>query len=143
MSQKTDPELIGNHLIEEAIHAFKEQTTDETLAHVLTVIRNRVQEQGHLIIAVDMVVQGAPLSIRPVTTSDGSKWWAVFTSYEEEMKGKGKAQPVSLFTASMEQIFNQVKVVPEISGVIVNPWSESLPLNKKLIDLVMQYRTSN
>ena len=106
MSQKTDPELIGNHLIEEAIHAFTEQTTDETLAHVLTVIRNRVQEQGHLIIAVDMVVQGAPLSIRPVTTSDGNKWWAVFTSYEEEMKGKGKAQPVSLFTASMEQIFD-------------------------------------
>ena len=143
MKQEAPTSISRSSSLEEAIHAFKEQTTDETLAHVLTVIRNRVQEQGHLIIAVDMVVQGAPLSIRPVTTSDGSKWWAVFTSYEEEMKGKGKAQPVSLFTASMEQIFDQVKVVPEISGVIVNPWSESLPLNEKLIDLVMQYRTSN
>ena len=143
MKQEAPTSISRSSSLEEAIHAFKEQTTDETLAHVLTVIRNRVQEQGHLIIAVDMVVQGAPLSIRPVTTSDGSKWWAVFTSYEEEMKGKGKAQPVSLFTASMEQIFDQVKVVPEISGVIVNPWSESLPLNEKLIDLVMQYRKSN
>ena len=140
MSKKTDKELVGNYMIEKAVHTFKEQTTDETLAYVLTAIRQRVKEHGHFVIAVDYVMQGAPLTIRPLATSDGNQWWAVFTSYEEEMKGKGKSQPVSLFTADMEQIFDQVRNVPEINGVIINPWSESLVLNKKLIDVVMQYR---
>ncbi len=140
MNKKTDKELVGNYMIEEAIRTFKENSTEGTLAHLLTAIRHRVKEHGHFIIAVDFVMQGAPLSIRPVVTSDGNKWWAIFTSYEEEMNGKGKSEPVSLFTADMEQIFDQVKNAEEIKGVILNPWTSAIVLNKQLIDVIMQYR---
>lgn len=48
-----DKGLQGNETIEEAILALQEQTSQEMLAHALTVVRRRMKEGGQLIVAVD------------------------------------------------------------------------------------------
>ena len=42
----TDKGLSGNEKIEEAIAALQEEPSQELLAHTLTVIRRRMQEDG-------------------------------------------------------------------------------------------------
>lgn len=48
-----DKGLSGNEKIEEAIAALQEEPSQELLAHTLTVIRRRMQEDGQLILAVE------------------------------------------------------------------------------------------
>ena len=48
-----DKGLQGNETIEKAILALQEQTSQEMLAHALTVVRRRMKEGGQLIVAVD------------------------------------------------------------------------------------------
>lgn len=50
----TDKTLQGNNKIESAIAALQQEPSQEMLAHVLTVIRRRMNEHGELIIAVDL-----------------------------------------------------------------------------------------
>ena len=48
-----DQVLQGNEKIEEAIRGLQNEPTQEMLAHALTVVRRRMKENGHLIVAVD------------------------------------------------------------------------------------------
>ena len=48
-----DEGLKGNEKIEEAIQALQQESTQEQLAHTLTVIRRRMRENGQLIVAVE------------------------------------------------------------------------------------------
>lgn len=50
-----DKGLSGNEKIEEAIAALQEEPSQELLAHTLTVIRRRMQEDGQLILAVELL----------------------------------------------------------------------------------------
>ena len=50
--EQLDKTLNGNKKIETAIAALQKEATEEMLAHTLTVIRHRMQEQAQLIIAV-------------------------------------------------------------------------------------------
>ena len=51
--KQLDKTLNGNEKIETAIAALQKEATEEMLAHTLTVIRHRMQEQAQLIIAVE------------------------------------------------------------------------------------------
>ena len=84
-----DKGLSGNEKIEEAIAALQEEPSQELLAHTLTVIRRRMQEDGQLILAVEPPAGEAQLRIQAVQTSDGKQWWSAFTGFEEELKGSG------------------------------------------------------
>ena len=66
--------------------------TQEMLAHVLTVIRRRMNEHGELIIAVDPSSAASGLQVQAIQTDDGRKWWAAFTSFDEELKGSGSVE---------------------------------------------------
>ena len=46
MNNNTDKGLQGNEKIEEAIAGLQKETTQEMLAHALTVIRRRMKEGG-------------------------------------------------------------------------------------------------
>lgn len=81
-----DKGLSGNEKIEEAIAALQEEPSQELLAHTLTVIRRRMQEDGQLILAVEPPAGEAQLRIQAVQTSDGKQWWSAFTGFEEELK---------------------------------------------------------
>ena len=85
----TDKTLQGNNKIESAIAALQQEPSQEMLAHTLTVIRRRMNEHGELIIAIDPSSAASGLQVQAIQTDDGRKWWAAFTSFDEELKGSG------------------------------------------------------
>ena len=129
-----DKGLQGNETIEEAILALQEQTSQEMLAHALTVVRRRMKEGGQLIVAVDPPKTSGQMEVQILKTQDGRTWWAAFTSFEEELKGAEQVQ--STFLVDMEKLFDAALTVKEISGVILNPWNRTIQLDKTLIRMI-------
>ena len=132
---KTDEGLLGNEKIEEAIVALQQQPTQELLAHALTVVRRRMRENGQVIIAVEPNGAAGQMKLQAVKTSDGKIWWAVFTSFDEELKG-GKSV-MSTFMTDIGKLLEAALSEEEISGVIINPWNRTLMLDKTLIRIVL------
>ena len=135
-----DDGLIGNENIEEAIVALQQKPSEELLAHALTVVRRRMREKGQVILAVDMPQEQtanptAPMQIQAVKTGDGKAWWVAFTSFDEELRGGDQVK--STFLADLEQMFRTALTVPEIEGVILNPWNRTMMLDKSLIRIVL------
>lgn len=130
-----DETLQGNEKIEEAVAALQQEPTQEQLAHTLTVLRRRIREGGQLIVAVEPAAAGVPLNLKTVQTQDGTSWWYAFTSFDEEMQGAEAVQ--STFLADIGQLFSTALTVPEISGIIVNPWRRTLMLDKTLIQIIL------
>lgn len=135
-----DEGLIGNEKMEEAIAALQQEPGEELLAHALTVVRRRMREKGQVILAVDMpqeqnATPATPMQIQAVKTADGKAWWVAFTSFDEELRGGDQVK--STFLADLEQIFRTALTVPEIEGVILNPWNRTMMLEKSLIRIIL------
>ena len=132
---KTDEGLLGNEKIEDAIAALQQQPTQELLAHALTVVRRRMRENGQVIIAVEPNGAAGQMKLQAVKISDGKNWWAVFTSFDEELKG-GKSV-MSTFMTDIGKLLEAALSEEEISGVIINPWNRTLMLDKTLIRIML------
>jgi len=135
-----DEGLIGNEKMEEAIAALQQEPGEELLAHALTVVRRRMREKGQVILAVDMpqeqsATPATPMQIQAVKTADGKVWWVAFTSFDEELRSGDQVK--STFLADLEQIFRTALTVPEIEGVILNPWNRTMMLEKSLIRIIL------
>lgn len=134
MEQTKDEGLRGNEKIEQAICALQQQPNEEQLAHTLTVLRRRMTENGQLVAAVQPDNSTGQMQLRTVQTADGGLWWYAFTSFDEEMKGAEAVQ--STFLVEMEPLFRQALTVPEIRGIILNPWNRTLQLDKTLLRII-------
>lgn len=132
---KTDEGLIGNEQIEEAIKSLQSESTQEMLAHTLTVIRKRMKKGGQVIIAVEPSLGSQQMNISVVKTSDGLTWWTAYTSFDEEMKGGTEVK--STFLTDMEKLFRLAAQVDEINGIILNPWNRTIMLDKSLINIIL------
>ena len=132
--KQTDEGLRENEKLEEAIKALQQNPTQEMLAHALTVVRRRMQAHGQLIVAVEPSVGNQQMRLQAIQTDDGKKWWAAFTSFDEELKGGGSV--MSTFLTDMEKLFVSALSVDEIEGVIINPWNRTLMLDKNLIRII-------
>ena len=131
MNRSKDEGLNGNEKIEQAVAALQQEPTQEQLAHTLTVIRRRMKEHGQFVVAVEPNLSSEQMQLRTIRTADGASWWYAFTSFEEELKG---AEPVqSTFLVDMDKLFDAALAVPEISGIILNPWNRTIQLDKTLI----------
>ena len=130
-----DKGLQGNEKIEQAIAALQQEATQELLAHALTVIRRRMNENGQFILAVEPPTGDNQLRIGTVKTGDNKVWWAAFTGFEEELKGGGSVQ--STFLTDIGRLFNSAVQVNEIEGIILNPWNRTIMLDKNLINIVL------
>lgn len=86
--EQRDEGLKGNEKIEEAIAALQQEATPEMLAHALTVIRKRVRENGQVIVAVEPPTGDGQIRLQAVKAGEGT-WFAAFTGFEEELKGRG------------------------------------------------------
>ena len=64
MAISQDETLKGNKKIEEAILGLQEETSQEMLAHVLTVIRRRMNENGQVIVAVEMNPGSSQMAVK-------------------------------------------------------------------------------
>ena len=69
-NSKVDEGLQGNEKIEEAILGLQTESTQEMLAHTLTVIRRRMKEKGQVILAVEPPKGLEQIQIQAVQTSD-------------------------------------------------------------------------
>ena len=134
MEQTKDEGLRRNEKIEQAIYALQQQPNEEQLAHTLTVLRRRMTENGQLVAAVQPDNSTGQMQLRTVQTADGGLWWYAFTSFDEEMKGAEAVQ--STFLVEMEPLFRQAPTVPEIRGIILNPWNRTLQLDKTLLRII-------
>lgn len=134
-NENQDEGLKGNEKIEDAIAALQSNATEELLAHTLTVIRRRMKEGGQLIVAVEPSVQGTQMNLQTVKTTDGAVWWSAFTSFEEELKGADQIK--STFLTDIDKLFQTALSVPEIKGIILNPWNRTIMLDKYLIEIIM------
>ena len=134
---KADEGLQGNDKIEKAIAGLQKETTQEMLAHTLTVIRRRMKDAGQLIIAVEPPSGDGQLRLEAVRTEDGKNWWVAFTSFEEELKGADTMK--STFLSDIGKLFQTALTVPEIEEIIINPWNRTIMLDKKLIRIIMPY----
>ena len=132
--KQVDEGLQGNEKVEMAIMALQQEPTGEMLAHALTVIRRRMRESGQLILAFEAPA-GEMMQVQAIQTKDGQRWWAVFTGFEEELKGSGSV--MSTFLTDMEQLFRKALLADEIQGVILNPWQKTLMLDKTLIRIIL------
>lgn len=130
----TDEELKDNERMEQAILSLQQNPTQEMLAHALTVVRRRMQAHGQLIVAVEPSVGNQQIRLQAIQTDDGKKWWAAFTSFDEELKGGGSV--MSTFLTDMEKLLVSALSVDEIEGVIINPWNRTLMLDKNLIRII-------
>ena len=99
-----DEGLRGNEKIEEAIAGLQQEPTQEMLAHVLTVVRRRMKENGQLIVAVEPSVGGGQLLLQTVKTSDGKLWWAAFTGFEEELRGSDRVKSTLMLEKELIRI---------------------------------------
>ena len=135
MDNKIDQGLLGNEKIEDAIAALQQEPTEELLAHVLTVVRRRMRENGQVIIAIEPNAEAGQMKLQAVQTSDGNSWWAVFTSFDEEMKGSGSV--MSTFMTDIGKVLEAALSEEEIHGVIINPWNRTLMLDKTLIRIIL------
>lgn len=129
-----DPGLNGNEAIEQAIFALQQEPTQEQLAHTLTVLRRRMKAHGQFVVAVDPNPASTQMQLKTVQTADGAHWWYAFTSFEEEMKGAEAVH--STFLAEIESLFDAALTVPEIQGIILNPWNRTLQLDKTLLSII-------
>ena len=73
--------------------------------------------------------------MQAVQTDDGRKWWAAFTSFDEELKGSGSV--MSTFLTDMKQLFTTAITTEGIEGVIINPWNRTIMLDKTLIRIIL------
>lgn len=126
--------LQGNEIIEQAIAALQQSATPELLAHALTAIRRRIRGNGQFVVAVEPG-PATQMSLKTVQTPDGRAWWYAFTSFEEEMQGAEQVQ--STFMADIGKLLETALTVPEIEGIILNPWHRTLMLDKTLIQIIL------
>ena len=130
-----DKKVTVNDKIEKAIAGLQKETTQEMLAHTLTVIRRRMKDAGQLIIAVEPPSGDGQLRLEAVRTEDGKNWWVAFTSFEEELKGGGSVK--STFLTDIDKLFELTLQTDEIEGVILNPWNRTIMLDKYLIEIIL------
>lgn len=134
MNNQNDENLMGNEKIEEAVLALQNNPCDELLAHALTVIRRRMREGGHLILAVDSKVESQNLQLRILNTDDGKKWFYAFTSFDEQVKGSEAI--MSGFTAHIGKLLRLSLDTAEVEGLIINPWNRTIMLDKEWIRII-------
>ena len=95
----------------------------------------RSRENGQFVVAVEPNPGTTQMSLKVVQTPDGRAWWYAFTSFEEEMRGAEQVQ--STFMADIGKLLETALTVPEIEGIILNPWHRTLMLDKTLIQIIL------
>ena len=133
--EQIDVSLIGNDKIEEAIVNIQKEPTEENLVRALSIVRHRMNDKGQLIIAVEPPLPDGKLNLKVIKTEDGQMWWTAYTSFDEELKGADQVK--STFLSEIGRMFEAALTVPEIAGIIINPWNRTIMLDKHLIRIIM------
>lgn len=136
MSEKNarDRFLEGNELVEKAIERYHAESNKENLVGVLDAIRTRMHADGQFIFPIIRDEEDADrFAFQCITTREGKKWNAAFTSHAEFEKGES-SDVISNFIDVMMRNNLQMKA----EGIIINPWGKSFMLSNKLIEMIFK-----
>ncbi len=131
---REDEGLAGNRKLEEYIGMLQREPSQELLAVTLTSVRRRMKEHGQMIVPVEPDVSGQ-MKVQIMQLENGEKWLAVFTGFEEQMKGNSRV--MSTFLADIGQLLRMALQEESVQGLLVNPWNRSLRLSKDLIWIIL------
>lgn len=133
-SMEMDTGLAGNDTLEEKIHMLQTEPSQEMLAVVLTALRRRMKEHGQMIVPVDPT-SSDQAKVQIMQLENGERWLAVFTSFDEQLKGGGKV--MSTFLSDIGQLLKMTLQEDSVEGLLINPWNRSLRLSKDLIRIIL------
>lgn len=133
--ENKDKGLIGNENIEDAIVRVQKEPSVETLAHALTMFRKRMNEKGQFVIALKPGTDMNNMQVQLTKDDDGRTWWMAFTGFDEELRGG--EQVMSTFLVDIRQLFLAALASEEIDGIIINPWSKTMRLDKNNIRIIL------
>lgn len=135
-----DSILDGNECMDDAIAEYRVEQTEEYTMEVLRKIRERLRQDGHIILPVEQLADTTDgdeaverFKIITVERESGEKAVAVFTSYAAVRKAP-KTATLSLFIG---KILDAVYKDECMSGVIINPRSDEFFLPKPMIGMIL------
>lgn len=126
-----EKDFEGNDQLEERIQLLNSEETKENFDRTIQMLQNQLH--AHCLIPVIDEEEGE-YSIRNIQLGEQrDNFIAVFTSFEQMEPGEATAyisdEIYSLFCNAME--------MEEITGVVINPWTDPLLLSKELLAMVM------
>lgn len=122
-----DPFLAWNWQIEKAVKRFLKEQNDANHVAVLSAIKQRILDGGHLLSPVIIDDSGENFEFRLIQTDDGRLWQVGFTSQEEFDKGA----PSECLSNFMDVTFDAC-METDSAGMILNPWGDvsfTLPMD--------------
>ncbi len=148
--------LEGNVRLSEAIARVYRDASRETLLRMLAAVLERMDQGGQVLVPVELPQAAVELFLskplhpgdvvtaqedlhfrwRKLRDSDGGEWLVAFTAQEEVQKGEA----TSVVTVPLEQVLRSAWNREQTAGVILNPWENSIRLNRQLLDGLMQVR---
>lgn len=127
-----DPFLDGNEVIEEAIAKYHENNCQETVFGILYALRNRMHEDGHLMIPVKSSPDGS-FMLRSITMGDGKQWQVAFTSPAEFEKGEQSDIISNFISAAFKGCLST-----KSPGIVINPWGQGFAMTRELMDILFK-----
>ena len=123
-----DPYLDGNDQLEQAIHLYYMNQTDENIDRIFEVLYAQRANDKHLIFPADIITMENGETTFDFKTMDvgDSAALVAFTSQAELKKGP-QVGAVSYFIDSM---LDELLQIPHLSGLLLNPWGESFFCSK-------------
>lgn len=129
-----DLALFGNERIEEAIAVYYQTENTGQLQAALEVLQERMNEGGHLLLPVEYLDEdAAQYRMLTITLPNGLPAAVAFTSGQEIARGP-KTPSISY------DIGDALKAVRDntgLSGLVLNPWGQSLVISKRLITALL------
>lgn len=131
-----DPTLLGNELIEEAVRLYREEESEWRFMGVLMEIRERMQEDGHLIFPADVITEedgSQRYGLKTIDADDGVPLLVAFTS-QAEFK---KAPPSSAISSYIDIMLETVLRAEAFGGIILNPWGQEITIDRADVALIL------
>ena len=128
-----DPFLAGNEIIEQAIKNYNVESTPKNLQTVLDVIRQRMHEDGHLMIPVSSSKSGEEFVFKMVQADDGNSWPVAFTTPNEYRKG----EPSEILSHYISELLKSCLRM-NCPGIMLNPWGESFTLTREMMEAIIR-----
>lgn len=148
----------GNDIITKAIATLSDDQSQLNMVELLQALTLRLAESGEVIIPIeidsdeivhltieDVVKSKKDLKyrLRKVTLKNGQDAFTIFTNEDEVQKGS----ETSTLTLPINEVFERVLNISEVSGVLINPWSKSFFAPKdmisKMIEMANKVRVKN
>ena len=125
--------LDGNDRIEAAMDQYLADGSEDTLAALLACIRQRMQEDGHVLIPIEHIPgNDEGFLMRTLARDDGPIWMVLFTSDDAFHQGP-PSDVISNFIDTTLQAGLDLKA----DGFVLNPWSQSFYLSREMVEKIL------